>query len=117
MEWIYTNKSTPDELQRYLDDVLPVGAAAHTANGDTVEWVDGKPQVIAKIKGVDAPQAPRTVSFDKPRKKVGENGFFCLNVRYHYQDADFVDSLPNHEDYTGLYETDDISEWLPVEEV
>jgi len=111
-KYVYTNKSTPDELQRYLDDVAIIGAGVYQQGGYNVEEVDGKPQVINFTNGKPNPNAQRTTAFDTVKPKHLATGFYCLNAREFYAGESWVDSLPNHEDYTGLYDTDDISEWI-----
>ena len=45
---IHTNRSTPDELQRHLDDVADVGAGLYAGGGyDTID-AGGRPEIVGK---------------------------------------------------------------------
>lgn len=109
-KYVYTNRSTPDELQRYLNDVNQVGVVLFSNGGYDTDTISGSPVVYGKKNGVTN-YAGVTTTFDKIEEKHGDVGFYCLNAREYYADEVWVDQLPNHEDYTGLYDTDDISQW------
>jgi len=117
-KYIYTNKSTPDELQKLLNDTSIAGAPLYFAGGfDTIES-GGKPEIIGKCNGVSRPDAQHTTCFDTVKEKFGATGFYCLNPRNYYAGELWVDTLPDWETYTGLYDTDDVSAWIePSEDV
>jgi len=85
MLYIHTNKSNKDELQKYLDDVWDV------------------------VKDI---YSEGTTGFDTPIEKYNTNGFFCLNAKEVYSGKEFVDMIPNHKEFTGLYETGSDDEWI-----
>ena len=126
---IHTNRSTPDELQRYLDDVADVGAGLYAGGGyDTID-AGGRPEIVGKDgNGVSRPDAQHTTCFDTVKPKHGATGFYCLNATAYYtaESPDalwipslpvyyageaWVSTLPDFDDYTGLYSVDDISQW------
>jgi len=115
MKYIYTNKSTPDELQIFLDDTAVAGSALYEAGGYEVITVDGKPEIVGKSNGKSRPDAQRTTCFDKVKEKYRATGFYCLNPRHYYAGEEWVDTLPDYEPYVGLFQTDDVSDWIEPE--
>jgi hypothetical protein len=121
MQYVYTNRSTPEELKKYLDDVRESFAVyAETYRPDiTVDRSRGYPVEICKTSGVDNPNAQVTDAFDYVTEKHGEAGFFCLNAVDVYKNHPDFDkmNIPSHENYIGLFETDDVSQWrIPMDE-
>jgi hypothetical protein len=110
--YIHTNRSTPDELQRYLDDVADVGAGLYAGGGyDTID-AGGRPEIVGKDgNGVSRPDAQHTTCFDTVKPKHGATGFYCLDAAVYYAGEAWVSTLPDFDDYTGLYSVDDISQW------
>ena len=67
-KYVCTNKSTPEEIQRYLDDGMRAGAEEYSKNGYDIEMVDGKPQLLPKRNGVTNPNGARTTEFHSPQQ-------------------------------------------------
>jgi hypothetical protein len=109
-KYIYTNRSTPDELQRYLNAIDLVGVELYRQAGYEIGEEDGRAVIYGKLNGQTDKRA-KTLNFDIVKPKYGENGFYCLNAREYYKNRSWVSLLPDHEDYVGLYDTDDISQW------
>lgn len=87
MKYIYTNRSTSEELDRFQKDLF---------NSIEHIYAQGTSRAFDVVE------------------KVGESGFYSATPLSVF-DALGLD-LPDYRDYTGLYETDDVSEWQ-VDEV
>ncbi len=111
-EFIYTNKSTYEELQELLDDTAVSSVPLFIGGEYEIVYVDGKPEIVGKTNGVSNPNAQRTTVFDVVHPKTTEAGAWCVNPRYYFRDKEWVDMLPDYNDYTGLFTTDDVSEWV-----
>jgi len=87
MKYIHTNKNNSEHLQAYEKAV----------------WDVVKPFF-----------SNSTLRFADIQDKEGATGFFCVNASECFKKREFVDLLPNFEDYTGLLETDDVSIWVAI---
>lgn len=116
-KYIYNNASSPDELQRYLDDVAEIGAIIYGNNGFDVEVYDGKPKVFYFRNGKPDHAACAVTEFDKVKPKHGAKGNYSLNPKYYYRNEPWVDSIPGYDSYTGIYDIDDVSQWELQEDV
>jgi len=92
-KYVYTNRSTPDELQRYLDDVAVIGVSIYANGGYETGTVDGKPVVYYYNKGKANKAVIGTNAFDTVKPKYLATGFYCLNAREFYAGESWVDSL------------------------
>lgn len=112
MKYVHTNSTDKTFLQQYLDDIASIGADLYRLGGfETVE-INGKDEIVGRVKGVSKLNKQRTVRFDTPRPKYNTDGFYCANVTACYQAGQWIIDLPDFNDYDGLTEINDISSWV-----
>ena len=111
VKYVHTVSTNKAEMQKYLDDAANAAASLYETAGFDIFDVDGIKQVAGKINGVSKPDNQRTTAFDIAHPKDGTDGFYCANVADLYNEGNWITNLPDFNDYTGLIEINDVSQW------